>query len=42
MRKQKRHFTIELVERKELLNLRLISHTMARAIQQKGMKNENN
>lgn len=35
-RKTKRKMTVELVERNELLNLRLISESMAHSIKQRG------
>lgn len=37
-RRTKRKMTIELVERNELLNLRLISESLAHSIKQRGIR----
>lgn len=37
-RSSKRKMTVELVERNELLNLRLISESFAHSIKQRGIK----
>lgn len=41
-RTTKRKMTVELVERGELLNLRLIGETMARSMRQQYKKGDNN